>query len=58
MKGDNKIPKHLTDQNILEILMENMKKMDTEQLQTKPQNIIPILNLVMSLALSVDCSVH
>ena len=31
--GDYRIPKHLTDQNTLEILIENMKKMDTEQQQ-------------------------
>ena len=28
---DYKIPKHETDQNSLEILIENMNKMDTEQ---------------------------
>lgn len=38
--GDYKIPKHVTDQNTLEILMENTKKMDTEQQQAKPQNVI------------------
>ena len=27
---DNNIPKHVPDQNTLEILMENMKKIDTE----------------------------
>ena len=27
---DYKIPKNVTDQNSLEILIENMKKMDTE----------------------------
>ena len=37
---DDKITKHVTDQNTLEILMENTKKMDTEQQQTKPQNRI------------------
>ena len=49
--GDNKIPKHVTDQNSLDILLENMKKMDTEHLQTEPQNIIFILKLVMSFLL-------
>ena len=34
--GNYKIPKHVTDQNTLEILIENTKKMDTEQLQIKP----------------------
>ena len=29
--GDHKISKHVTDQNTLEILIENLKKMDTEQ---------------------------
>ena len=38
----------MTDQNTLEILKENMKKIDTEQQQTKPQNGISILKLVMS----------
>ena len=28
---DYKIPKHVTDQNSFEILIENMNKMDTEQ---------------------------
>ena len=31
--GDYKIPKHVTDQNTLEILIENMKKMDTKHQQ-------------------------
>ena len=34
--GDYKIPKHVMDQNTLEILIENMEKIDTEQHQTKP----------------------
>ena len=34
--GDYKIPKHVTDQNTSEILMENMKEFDTEQKQIKP----------------------
>ena len=45
--GDYKIPKHVMNQNTLEILIENRKKIDTEQHQTKPQNMIPILKLVM-----------
>ena len=45
--GDYKIPKHVMDQNTLEILKENRKKIDTEQHQTKPQNMIPMLKLVM-----------
>ena len=32
--GNYKIPKHVTDQNTHEILMENTKKMDKEQPQT------------------------
>ena len=50
--GD-KISEHVTDQNTLEILIEN-KKMDTEQQQTKPQNMISILKLVMSFLLLVQ----
>ena len=34
--GNYNIPKHVTDQNSLEILIENMKKIDTEKQQTKP----------------------
>ena len=52
--GNNKIPKHVTDQNTLEILIENMKKRDTEQQQTEPQNMIFILKLVMSFLLWVQ----
>lgn len=51
--GDYKIPKHVIDQNTLEILIENMKKMDTEQQQTEPQNMIFILKLLMSFLLLV-----
>ena len=42
-----KIPKHVTDQNTLEILIEKTKKMDTEQQQTKSQIMIFILKLVL-----------
>ena len=52
--GEYNILKHLTDQNILEILIENMKKMDTEQQQSKPQNVIFILELLMSFLLLVQ----
>ena len=38
----------------LEILIENMKKMDTEQQQIKLQNMIFILKLVMSFLLLVQ----
>ena len=51
---DNKIPKHVTDQNTLQILMENMKKMNTEQ--QKAQNVISILKLVISFVLFVQKS--
>ena len=51
--GDYKIPKHITDQNTLEILIENMKKMDIEQQPTKPQNVISILKLEISFQLLV-----
>ena len=50
---DYRIPKHVTDQNTLELLIENIKGMDTEQQQIKPQNIIFILILVMSFLLLV-----
>ena len=36
---DYKIPKHVADQNSLEILIKSMKKMDIEQRQTEPQNM-------------------
>ena len=52
--GDYKIPKHVMDQNSLEILIESMKKIDTEQHQTKPQNMIPILKLVLSFLLLIQ----
>ena len=52
--GGYKIPKHVMDQNTLEILIENMKKIDTEQHQTKLQNMIPILKLVMSFLLLIQ----
>ena len=52
--GDYKIPKHVIDKNSLEILIENMKKMDTEQQQTEPQNMIFILKLLMSFLLLVQ----
>ena len=52
--GDCKIPKHVTDQNTLEILIESMKKINTEQHQTKPQNMISILKLVMSFLLLIQ----
>ena len=52
--GDYKIPKNVIGQNSLEILIKNMKKMDTEQLQTEPQNIIFILKLVISFLLLVQ----
>ena len=42
-----------TNQNTLEILIESMKKMDTEQQKTEPQNMIFILKLVISFLLLV-----
>ena len=45
--GYCKIPKHVTDQNTFEILLENTEKMDSEQQQPKSQNVISILKLVM-----------
>ena len=52
--GDYKIPKHVMDQNTLEILIENREKIDTEEHQTKPQNMILILKLVMSFLLLIQ----
>ena len=52
--GDYKIPKYVTDQNTFKILMENMKKMDIEQQQTEPHNMIFQLKLVMSFLLLVQ----
>ena len=52
--GDYKIPKHIMDQNTLETFIENMKKIDREQHQTKPQNMIPILKLVMSFLILIQ----
>ena len=49
--GDYKIPKPVTDQNSLEIQIENVKKMDTEQQQIEHQNMIFILKSVMSFLL-------
>ena len=49
--GENKFPKCITDQNTLKILIGNTTKMDTEQQQTKPQNMIFILKLVISFLL-------
>ena len=46
--GDYKIPKFVMNKNTLEILIENMKKIDTEQHLTEPQNMIPTLKLVIS----------
>ena len=51
---DHKIPEYVTDQNTLKMLIENMKTMDIEQRQNKPQNMICILKLVMSLLLLVQ----
>ena len=52
--GGYKISKHVTCQNTLEILIENMEKINTEQHQTKPQNIILILKLVTSFLLLIQ----
>ena len=52
--GAYKIPNHETDQNSLEILIKNIKKMDTEQQQTEPENMIFILKLVMPFLLLVQ----
>ena len=52
--GDYKIPKHVMDQNTLEILIENIKKIDIEQHQTKPQSMILILKLVQSFLLLIQ----
>ena len=49
-----KIPWNETGQNTLEILMENMKKMDTELQWTNLQNVISMLRFVMSFLLLVQ----
>ena len=45
-----KIPNFVTDINIFEILISNLQKMDIEE-QSKPQNNISILKLIMSFLL-------
>ena len=49
--GEYKIPNFVTDMNILEILISNLKKMNIEEQQSKPQNDISILKLIMSFLL-------
>ena len=45
--GDYKIPKHVMGQNTLEILIENMNKIDREQHQTsKYDSYIKISNVI------------
>ena len=46
---DYKIPKYVMGQNTLEILIENMKKIDAEKHQTKPQNMIKISNVISTI---------
>ena len=48
--GEYKIPNFVTDINIFEILISNLQKMDIEE-QSKPQNNISILKLIMSFLL-------
>ena len=52
--GEYEIPKYVTDQHTIGILIDNTIKMDTEQQQTEPQNMIFILKLEMSFLLSVQ----
>ena len=49
--GEYKIPNFVTDINIFEILISNLQKMDIEEQQSKPQNDISILKLIMSFLL-------
>ena len=49
--GEYKIPNFITDINIFEILISNLQKMDIEEQQSKPQNDISILKLIMSFLL-------
>ncbi len=49
--GEYKIPNFVNDINIFEILISNLQKMDIEEPQSKPQNDISILKLIMSLLL-------
>ena len=39
---DSKTHKHVIVQNTLEIPLENMKEIDAEQQQAKPQNLISL----------------
>ena len=43
--GEYKIPNFVTDINLFEIFFSNLKKMDIEEQQSKPQNDISILKL-------------
>ena len=55
--GDFNIPKHLTDQNTLEILMESTNKMDTDQQQintTKCDFYIKISNVISTIGAKVN----
>ena len=52
--GEYQIPKTVNDQNTLEILIENMKKIDLQEQQTKPQNMISVLKLILSFLLLVQ----
>ena len=49
--GEYKIPNFVTDINIFEIFISNLKKMDIEEQQSKPQNDISISKLIMSFLL-------
>ena len=49
--GEYKILNIVTDINIFEILISNLQKMDIEEQQSKPQNDISILKLIMSFLL-------
>ena len=48
--GNYKIPKHVTDQNSLEILIENIRKMNIEQQQmSKSDFYIKIHNVISTI---------
>ena len=49
--GEYKIPNFVTVVNIFEILISNIQKVDIEEQQSKPQNHISILKLIMSFLL-------
>lgn len=52
--GEYTIPTRVTNVNTLEVLLENMKELDPEEAQAKPQNMISVLKLISSFLLLVQ----